>query len=54
MLVFGGSGAYQGSGTAHTGIYIGNGFMINAPQSGEPVQVDTIAGYGPTDMLRLP
>ncbi|MCH9732673.1 MAG: C40 family peptidase [Actinomycetia bacterium] len=54
VLVFGGSGAYQGSGTAHTGIYIGNGFMINAPQSGEPVQVDKIAGHGTTDILRLP
>lgn len=55
VLVFGGSGAYQGNGTDHTGIYIGNGYMINAPESGEPVRVDTVGpGRGKTDILRVP
>jgi cell wall-associated NlpC family hydrolase/uncharacterized protein YukE len=54
VLVFGGSGAYPGAGTDHTGIYIGNGYMINAPESGEPVRVDPVAGHGSTDILRLP
>lgn len=55
VLVFGGSGAYQGSGTDHTGIYIGNGYMINAPESGEPVRVDKVGpGRGNTDILRVP
>lgn len=55
VLVFGGSGGYQGSGTDHTGIYIGNGYMINAPESGEPVRVDKVgSGRGTTDILRLP
>jgi cell wall-associated NlpC family hydrolase len=40
--------------TEHTGIYIGNGFMINAPNSGNPVRVDPVAGHGLTDILRLP
>jgi cell wall-associated NlpC family hydrolase/uncharacterized protein YukE len=54
VLVFGGSRPYAGAGTDHTGIYIGNGYMINAPQSGEPVRVDAVAGHGTTDILRLP
>ncbi len=54
VLVFGGSKPYAGAGTDHTGIYIGNGYMINAPESGEPVRVDAVAGHGPTDILRLP
>jgi cell wall-associated NlpC family hydrolase/uncharacterized protein YukE len=55
VLVFGGAGAYKGSGTVHTGIYIGNGYMINAPESGEPVRVDYVGtGRGITDILRLP
>jgi hypothetical protein len=42
-------------GTGHTGIYIGNGFMINAPDSGNPVRVDQVGpGRGPTDILRIP
>lgn len=42
-------------GTGHTGIYIGNGFMINAPDSGNPVRVDLVGpGRGPTDILRIP
>lgn len=54
VLVFGGSRPYAGAGTDHTGIYIGNGYMINAPDSGDPVRVDAVAGQGPTDILRLP
>lgn len=41
------------SGTGHTGIYIGNGFMLNAPDSGNPVRVDTIKGHGVTDILEF-
>jgi cell wall-associated NlpC family hydrolase len=55
VLVFGGQGAYQGAGTEHTGIYIGNDYMINAPQSGQPVREDPVGpGRGTTDILRLP
>jgi cell wall-associated NlpC family hydrolase len=54
VLVFGGSSAYAGSGTEHTGIYVGNGFMINAPDSGNPVRIDPVAGHGNTDILRMP
>lgn len=43
-----------GAGTEHTGIYIGNGFMINAPDSGNPVRVDVVDGHGLTDILRMP
>jgi cell wall-associated NlpC family hydrolase len=43
-----------GARTQHTGIYIGNGFMINAPDSGKPVRVDTVDGHGLTDILRMP
>ncbi len=42
------------AGTEHTGIYIGNGFMINAPDSGNPVRVDPVTGHGLTDILRMP
>jgi hypothetical protein len=42
------------SGTEHTGIYIGNGYMMNAPDSGNPVRVDPVAGHGLTDILRMP
>jgi cell wall-associated NlpC family hydrolase len=42
-------------GSGHTGIYIGNGYMINAPDSGNPVRVDAVGpGRGPTDILRIP
>lgn len=54
VLVFGGAQPYAGTGTEHTGIYIGNGYMINAPESGEPVRVDAVTGHGSTDILRLP
>ncbi|BCQ06862.1 hypothetical protein JMUB5695_00275 [Mycobacterium heckeshornense] len=54
VLVFGGARPYAGASTDHTGIYIGNGYMINAPESGEPVRVDPVAGHGPADILRMP
>ena len=56
VLVFEGSDPFQGKGTQHTGIYIGRGFMINAPQSGMPVRVDDITaqqGTNTTDILRV-
>jgi cell wall-associated NlpC family hydrolase len=31
--------------TDHVGIYIGNGQMINAPETGKNVEVDSIKGY---------
>lgn len=52
VLVFGG----QISGTQHTGLYLGNGFYINAPGSGMPVQVDDLRNRTPdfADVLRVP
>lgn len=52
VLVFGG----KTSGTGHTGLYIGNGFFINAPGSGEPVRVDALPERVPdyADVLRIP
>lgn len=41
-------------GTEHTGIYVGNGFMLNAPHSGSPVRLDSADNDGRiTDVLRL-
>ena len=54
ILVFGASDPYTGAGTHHTGIYIGNGFMMNAPDSGNSIRVDPVKGHGATDVLRLP
>lgn len=55
ILVFGGSEPWAANNdTTHTGIYIGNGYMINAPQSGDPVRVDAVTGHGKTDILRIP
>ncbi|MBS9535694.1 C40 family peptidase [Mycobacterium sp. M1] len=42
ILVFGGSRPFEGGNTDHTGLYIGNGYYINAPQSGDPVRVDNL------------
>lgn len=55
ILVFGGNpgGPFTGNATTHTGIYIGNGQMINAPESGAPVRVDSVLGHGVTDILRI-
>ena len=54
VLVFGAHCPFGGDGTFHTGIYIGNGYMINAPQSGQPVQVDPVGVWrGATDILRV-
>lgn len=55
VLVFGGSEPWAAAqDTTHTGIYIGNGYMLNAPESGEPVRVDAVTGHGKTDILRIP
>lgn len=55
VLVFGGSEPWAAAqDTIHTGIYIGNGYMLNAPESGEPVRVDAVTGHGKTDILRIP
>lgn len=41
-------------GTEHTGIYVGNGFMLDAPYSGVPVRIDNANRDGRiTDVLRL-
>lgn len=53
------SGIAQWTGTSnpgHTGLYIGNGYYINAPQSGEPVRVDDLSKRGPdfAGVLRTP
>lgn len=58
VLVFEKSGAghqqFDGGNTEHTGIYIGNGYMMNAHQSGEPVQPNSAAEDGRrVDVLRL-
>lgn len=46
--------AFDGKNTQHTGIYIGNGFMINAPESGSPVRVDSAKDDGRNiDVLRI-
>ncbi|SHP99259.1 NlpC/P60 family protein [Mycobacteroides abscessus] len=54
VLVFGGPGGFSGADTRHTGIYLGNGVMINAPGSGLPVRIDGVQGHGNTDVLRIP
>ncbi|MBB4853639.1 cell wall-associated NlpC family hydrolase [Mycobacteroides chelonae] len=56
VLVFGGnhSGPFSGDATTHTGIYVGNGLMINAPQSGSPIRLDNAFNDTRiTDVLRL-
>ena len=54
--MFGGNanGPFSGAGTGHTGLYIGNGWMINAPGSGMPIRTDQVTGHGITDILRVP
>jgi cell wall-associated NlpC family hydrolase len=56
VLVFGNKGheAFSGSGTHHTGIYLGNGVIIDAYGSGVPVRTDPLEQWGkePTDILR--
>lgn len=56
VLVFGNSGheAFSGSRTHHTGIYVGNGVIIDAPSSGLPVRLHRLSGWAdePTDVLR--
>lgn len=58
ILVFSANGSghqeFTGWNTEHTGIYVGNGFMINAPYSGVPVRLDSATNDGRiTDVLRL-
>jgi cell wall-associated NlpC family hydrolase len=57
VLIFGGGGPpFAGNQTVHTGIYIGNGYMVNAPQSGDPVEVDSVGRQQngtATDILRV-
>jgi len=57
VLIFGDSGhqAFSGSDTHHTGLYVGNGVIINAPSSGSPVRIDPLIGWAdePTDILRI-
>lgn len=46
--------AFSGNNTQHTGIYVGNGYMINAPESGKPVRLDNAdEDSRMTDVLRL-
>lgn len=56
ILIFGGQGDFTGAGTTHTGLYVGNGYFINAPGSGMPVQVDGLDSFkrSTTDILRMP
>jgi cell wall-associated NlpC family hydrolase/nucleotide-binding universal stress UspA family protein len=55
VLVFGGSTPFTGGDTDHTGIYIGNGYMINAPKSGLPVEVDNLwLRNDSADILKVP
>lgn len=55
ILIFEGSQPWAADwDTTHTGIYLGNGYMINAPGSGDPVRVDPVQGHGKADILRIP
>nr|WP_234930467.1 NlpC/P60 family protein [Mycobacteroides abscessus] len=57
VLVFGNRGheAFSGTGTHHTGIYLGNGVIINAPESGQPVNTAPLTKWEgePTDVFRV-
>jgi len=58
VFVYGNSGHEQFTNgrTHHTGIYLGNDVIINAPRSGEPVGTAGVTNWTnePTDILRLP
>lgn len=56
ILVFGGSRPFEGGNTHHTGLYIGNGYYINAPESGAPVRVDDLSSSRRdfADVLKVP
>lgn len=57
VLVFGypGHEAFTGTDTHHTGIYLGNGVVINAPESGQPVGIAPLRKWQgePTDVFRI-
>lgn len=58
VFVWGAAVPFEGRGTYHTGIYVGNGWMINAPCSGNPVRVEPVVtqctNRRATDVLRIP
>lgn len=58
VFVWGAAVPFGGTSTYHTGIYVGNGWMINAPCSGKPVQVEPVVtqctNRRATDVLRIP
>lgn len=55
ILVFREGGTpFTGGGTPHTGLYVGNGFMLNAPGSGMAVRLDDVTERRDSaDILRL-
>ncbi|RIU41066.1 NlpC/P60 family protein [Mycobacteroides abscessus] len=55
ILVFREGGTpFTGGGTPHTGLYVGNGFMLNAPGSGMAVRLDDVTERRDSaDVLRL-
>lgn len=58
IFVYGNTGhtEFTNGGTHHTGIYLGNGVIINAPESGKPINTAPVTNWTgqPTDILRLP
>lgn len=46
------NGGASGSGEGHVGIYVGNGMMVAAPQSGENVKIQKVYGQ-PTSIRRI-
>jgi cell wall-associated NlpC family hydrolase len=39
------------SGAGHVGIYVGNGYMIDAPEAGHPVEKVSLAGYWDSQLI---
>lgn len=58
VFVWGSASPFAGVNSYHTGIYVGNGWMINAPCSGKPVRVEPVVtpcnNRPATDVLRIP